>query len=88
MASAEPKVYPATISRRERSILFLIAEGYENREIADELYISEKTVTGTQDNLMRKLKASNVSSVIDHALKNGWISVYEILESRFSKRNL
>ena len=76
------------ITRRERSILYLVAEGYKNEEIADELYLSEKTVRGTQVNLMRKLNAPNVSSVIDHALEKGLISVYEILESRFSKRNL
>jgi DNA-binding NarL/FixJ family response regulator len=64
-----------------------MAEGYRNREIADELYISEKTVRGTQDNLMRKLNAPNVSSVIDHALERGWINLYEVLESRFLKRN-
>ena len=88
MASRESRVYPSMITRRERSILFLVAEGYKNEEIADKLYISEETVRGTQVNLMRKLNAPNVSSVIDHALKKGLISVYEVLESRFSKRNL
>jgi DNA-binding NarL/FixJ family response regulator len=68
-------------------VLYLIAEGYKNQEIAEELTISEKTVMGTQVNLMRKWNASNVSSVIDHALEEGWISLYEVLESRFSKRN-
>lgn len=88
MASRESRVYPPMITRRERSILYLVAEGYKNEEIADELYISEKTVRGTQFNLMRKLNAPNVSSVINHALEKGLISVYEVLESRFSKRNL
>ena len=87
MALAKPKAYPSMMTRRERSILHLIAEGYKNHEIADELYINEKTVRGTQDNLMKKLKAPNVPSVIDHALERGWISLYEVLESRFSKRN-
>jgi len=87
MPSAELKIHPSMITRRERSILYLIAEGYKNHEIADELYISEKTVRGTQDNLMRKLNAPNVSSVINHALEKGWINPYEVLESRFSKRN-
>ncbi len=75
------------MTRRERSILYLIAEGYKNQEIAEELTISEKTVKGTQVNLMRKWNAPNVSSVIDRALEEGLISVYEVLESRFSKRN-
>jgi DNA-binding NarL/FixJ family response regulator len=87
MPSRESKVFPPMMTRRERSILYLIAEGYKNQEIADELTISEKTVRGTQVNLMRKWDAPNVSSVIDHALEEGLISVYEVLESRFSKRN-
>ena len=87
MPSRESKVFPPMITRRERSVLYLIAEGYKNQEIAEELYISEKTVMGTQVNLMKKWNAPNVSSVIDHALEEGLISLYEILESRFSKRN-
>lgn len=87
MPSRESKVFPPMMTRRERSILYLIAEGYKNQEIADELTISEKTVRGIQVNLMRKWNAPNVSSVIDHALEEGLISVYEVLESRFSKRN-
>jgi DNA-binding NarL/FixJ family response regulator len=64
-----------------------MAEGYKNQEIADELTISEKTVRGTQVSLMRRWNAPDVSSIIDHALEEGWISVYEVLESRFSKRS-
>ncbi len=86
MRSGESKIYPPVLSQRERSILCLIAEGYENQEIADKLYISEKTVRGTHVNLMRKLNAPNVSSVIDQALEKGLISIYEVLESRFSKK--
>ena len=73
-------------TRRERAILTLFAEGYKNKEIADELCISEKTVTEDQANLMRKLNAANISSVIHYALVKGLISVHEVLERRFSKR--
>jgi two-component system response regulator NreC len=86
MPSRESKVNSQIITQRERAILNLIAEGYKNKEIADELYISEKAVREDQVNLMRKLNVPNVSSVIDHALEKGFISVYEVLESRFSKR--
>jgi DNA-binding NarL/FixJ family response regulator len=75
------------ITRRERSILHLLAEGYKNEEIAEELTISEKMVKGTQANLIRKWKAPSLSSVIDRALEEGWITVYGVLASRFSKRN-
>jgi DNA-binding NarL/FixJ family response regulator len=87
MSSKESKVNPQMITPRERAILSLIAEGYRNQEIADELYISERKVRENQVNLMRKLNAPNVSSVIVYALEKGLISIYEILESRFSKRN-
>ena len=86
MPSRESKVNPQTITRRERTILNLIAEGYRNKEIALKLYVSEKTVRENQVKLMRKLNARNVSSVIDYALEKGLITIYEVLESRFSKR--
>lgn len=73
-------------TRRNRAILILIAEGYTNKEIADELYVSEQTVRENQANLMRKVNAPNLSSLIHYALVNGFISVYEVLERRFSKR--
>jgi DNA-binding NarL/FixJ family response regulator len=72
-------------TQRERLILRLIAEGYRNREIADELSISEKTVKMDENNLKRKLKARNRSSVISCAFEIGLVSLYEVLESRFSK---
>ena len=87
MSSRGSRVYFPIISRRERSVLSLMAEGYENQEIADRLTISEKTVRGTQVNLMRRWNTPDLSSIIVHALEEGWISVYEVLESRFSKRS-
>ncbi len=86
MSSKEPKVYQPMITRREQSVLYLMAEGYQSQEIANELTLSEKAVRGTQMSLMRKWKASDESSIIDHALEQGWISIYRVLESRFSKR--
>lgn len=71
---------------RERTILNLVAEGYKNEEIANELYMSEEAVINNQVNLMRKLNAPNVSVIIVYALEKGLINFYEVLESRFSKR--
>jgi DNA-binding NarL/FixJ family response regulator len=80
------RVHSETLTQCERAILILIAEGYKNNEIADELTISEKIVKETQVNLRKKLNAPSISSLINHALKKGLISVCEVLESRFSKR--
>jgi len=75
------------VTDRERKIIKLMAEGYKNKEIADELRINEKTVEENRVNLMRKFNARSTASVIEHALGTGLISVYDVLESRFSKRN-
>ena len=71
---------------RERAILNLIAEGYKNKEIANELYMSEKTVMTNLDHLMKKLNAPSVASIIVYAIEKRLINLYEVLESRFSKR--
>ncbi len=88
MPSRGSKLYPKMITRRDRAMLNLIAQGYRIKEIAGELYISEKTAMESRMNLMRKLSVRNGASVIDRALEKGLISVYEVLESRFSKRKL
>lgn len=63
-----------TLTRREREILKLIAEGYKNREIADYLCISEKTVVKHRANLMEKLDMHNVSSLTAYAVGKGLIT--------------
>ncbi len=88
MKQRQSKVVPQILTPRERTILKLIAEGYKNKEIEDRLYISEKAVRENQIRIMKKLNARSMTSVLDYALKKGLISLYEILESRFSKREL
>jgi DNA-binding NarL/FixJ family response regulator len=88
MSQRHSRVVPQILTPRERAILKLLAEGYKNKEIEDRLYISEKTVRENQIRIMRKLNARSMTSVLDRAFKKGLISVYEILESRFSKSKL
>ena len=75
------------VTGRERKIIKLMAEGYKNKEIADALRIDEEMLKENRIHLMKKLNARSTSSVIEHALGTGLISIYEVLESRFSKRN-
>lgn len=88
MKRRQSKVDPIILTSRERAILKLIAEGYKNEEIGDRLYISQETIRETQIRIMRKLNSRSITSVLDDALEKGLISLYEILESRFSKRKL
>ncbi|WP_051299776.1 response regulator [Methylobacter luteus] len=55
------------LTTRERELLKLITEGYKNKEIADSLCISLKTVETHRTNLMKKLNVHNVAELISVA---------------------
>ena len=57
------------LTPREREVLQLIAEGYTNNAIADELTISVKTVEKHRSNLMNKLDVHDLASLIRTAIK-------------------
>jgi len=63
-----------TLTQREREILKLIGEGYKNREIADYLYISVKTVEKHRANLMKKLDLHNTSALTAFAMEKGLVT--------------
>jgi len=63
-----------TLTKREREVLKLIAEGYTNKSIADQLCISIKTVEKHRTNLMEKLNLHNVQALIIFAIEKGLVS--------------
>jgi DNA-binding NarL/FixJ family response regulator len=62
------------ITRRERQILKLIGEGHKNKEIADYLCISVKTVEKHRANLMKKLDLHSASALTAFAMEKGLIT--------------
>jgi two-component system secretion system response regulator SalR len=88
MESREGNNSLQNVTRYEREVLRLAADGFMDEEIADELSISERTVKEIQVNLMRKWNVHTISSAIDYALGSGFISIYEILEPRFRVRKM
>jgi DNA-binding NarL/FixJ family response regulator len=62
-----------TLTQREREILKMIAEGHKNKEIAEYLCISLKTVEKHRANLMEKLDLHNVSSMTSFAIEKGLV---------------
>jgi DNA-binding NarL/FixJ family response regulator len=60
-----------TLTQREREIFKMIAEGNKNKEIADFLSISIKTVEKHRANLMRKLDLHSASSITLFAMEKG-----------------
>lgn len=59
------------LTQREREILKLIAEGYKNRQVADYLCISPKTVEKHRANLMKKLDLHNAAALTALAVEKG-----------------
>ena len=60
-----------TLTAREREVLYLVAEGHSNAEIADRLFISRRTVETHRANLMRKLGLRTQTDLISYALRRG-----------------
>lgn len=59
-----------TLTKREKGILKLIAEGHKNKAIAKDLFISVKTVERHRANLMKKLDLHNSSALTNFAIQN------------------
>lgn len=63
-----------SLTRREKQILKLIAEGHKNRKIGDFLCISIKTVEKHRANLMKKLDLHNASELTAFAMEKGLVT--------------
>jgi DNA-binding NarL/FixJ family response regulator len=59
------------LTLREREVLKLIATGLKNREIAQELFISIKTVETHRTNIMQKLDIHTTASLVQYAISLG-----------------
>jgi two-component system, NarL family, response regulator NreC len=63
----------AAITDRETEVLRLMAVGHSNKEIAETLHISVKTVEVHKANAMRKLNLTSRAAVVRYAAVNGWL---------------
>lgn len=63
------------LSHREREVLKLVAEGERNRDIAEYLSLSEKTVEKHRSNLMKKLGLHSAAQITAYAIRNGLINI-------------
>lgn len=65
------------LTARERDVLQLIAKGYENQRIADELFISLKTVKTHVSNILAKLQVSDRTQVAVYAFQHHLVKADE-----------
>ena len=70
----KPKSAWDSVTRREREVLKLVAEGYQNKEIADMLNISIKTVEKHRANIMTKLDLHNAAALAAYATRKGLLA--------------
>jgi two-component system, NarL family, response regulator DegU len=66
---------PMPLSTRELAVLDCVAQGFSNKEIADELFVSEQTVKNHMTSVLRKLNATDRVGAILHAVRQGWMEV-------------
>lgn len=62
------------LTQREKEVLKLVGEGYKNKEIADYLCISEKTVEKHRSNIMMKLDLHTASALTAFAIEKGLVT--------------
>ncbi len=65
---------PAKLTGREKEILNLVAREYSNEEIAEKLFISERTVETHRRNILIKTDTRSIIGLIKYAIKHGLIN--------------
>lgn len=68
----------AELSDRELEVLRLIARGLTNREMAERLYLSVRTVESHRARIQRKLDRSRRSDLVEYALERGLVEASDL----------
>jgi two-component system response regulator NreC len=74
IASEPPPGPPDDLSEREVEVLRMIALGHTNTEIAEQLYLSVRTVETHRSHIQQKLRLSTRAELVGYALERGLVS--------------
>lgn len=66
---------PTSLSEREEEILVLIAKGLKNKQIAEKLFISSRTVSTHRDRIKQKLNLTTTADLIRYAYSSGLVKL-------------
>ncbi|UED72321.1 response regulator transcription factor [Brevibacillus sp. DP1.3A] len=72
---SDAKTMPSVLTLREKELVRLIVLGYTNKEMADKLLISVKTVENHKTNIMQKLRLDSKHQLIQYAIKNKYLDL-------------
>jgi len=79
-AMGDGEFNPEQLSAREREVLMLASKGFSSKEVASQLFISERTVQTHLASIYDKLGAKNKTEALLLALKYGVVTLEELLE--------
>jgi DNA-binding NarL/FixJ family response regulator len=74
-ASKEKDEPQVQLTKRELEIIVLFAEGLSNKEIADKLFISIRTVESHKNNIMQKLELKSTVELVKYAIRHKMIDI-------------
>jgi DNA-binding NarL/FixJ family response regulator len=66
------------LTEREMEVLKLVTKGLSNKDIAEGLCLSVRTVQGHLANIFNKLRVSSRTEAVVHALKEGWVTLEDV----------
>ena len=71
----QPSNQKVELTERELEILQLIVEEKTTKEIAEQLFLSEKTIETHRGNIMLKLEARNIAGMVRKAIMEGLVKI-------------
>jgi len=77
-AGTPDKRSPEPLSEREMEVLKLAAKGMTNKEIADSLHLSTRTVQAHLRTVFDKLSVGSRSEAVLHGLRRGWFNLEDL----------
>ena len=76
--SAQRTIKPQELSEREMEVLKMAAQGFSNRDIADKLFLSRRTVQAHLANIFHKLDVGSRTEAVLKALRSGWVTLDDL----------